>query len=133
MKTWSISDYYNFSEEFNRIGNSAQYCTLWINALFKDNESSKITFKTDWMYSDIVDYQDLLKIKTNFNTLLELAKSNFKIRIGNFILYRSWDVFQANELETAIEYLNEFVINYQFREHHCSTLTTCGNDIRIVG
>ena len=129
MKTWKKTDIYNFSVEFNRIESYNKYCQeqlaiLGINVDFIN--------KTDWNENDIVDMNDLNRVKKNINLLLEaidlsVSRLNISTQIN-----QNWTNEKANELETRLESIMNVITNWQFM-FDITGLKILGNEMKLGG
>lgn len=129
MKTWKKTDIYNFSVEFNRIEAYNKYCQEQLGIL---GISVDFINKTDWNENDIVDMNDLNRVKRNINLLLEaidlsVSRLNISTQIN-----QNWSSEKANELETRLESVLSVITNWQFM-FDITGLKILGNEMKLGG
>lgn len=129
MKTWKKTDIYNFSVEFNRIEGYNKYCQEQLEIL---GISVDFINKTDWNENDIVDMNDLNRVKKNINLLLEaidlsVSRLNISTQIN-----QNWNSEKANELETRLESVLSVITNWQFM-FDITGLKILGNEMKLGG
>ena len=129
MKTWKKTDIYSFSVEFNRIEGYNKYCQEQLEIL---GISVDFINKTDWNENDIVDMNDLNRVKKNINLLLEaidlsVSRLNISTQIN-----QNWSSEKANELETRLESVLNVITNWQFM-FDITGLKILGNEMKLGG
>lgn len=130
-REWSISDYYNFSVEFNRIESYNEYCKKWLP--YFNKEVSAFTSKLDWTINDIVDIKDYNRVKRNINLLLDTINSSLtRLAIDDSQANQVFNVEKANELEVRLKENLDFLGKAQFHNEICG-IAVCGNNLRLGG
>ena len=132
IKNWKFGDIYNFYIEFNRIESYNEYCKKLLtnhNIEFESFES-----KTDWTTSDIVDINDLNRVKNNINIIMEAlryASPSDKLDIS-YEENQKWTYAEANKLEKALEKNLEEISSWYFQYAICGFHNT-GQTLKIGG
>lgn len=129
-KNWAKNDFYNFSEEWNRIESFNEYCYKWLNEYYKVLDETMIN-KTDWKYTDIPDLKDYNRIKSNMNVLQKIFLSIKPFTIRN-VVNENFDFNKANTLEETLKENMLVLGNWQF-SYEITGLSVCGNNDRIGG
>lgn len=131
MKTWSKNSVYNVAEEFNRIESFNEYCKTWCKYFNPFFNPRRFTIKTDWNINDIPDINDIIRIKSNINTITQELKTgnNLDTTLVNNI---SFDYLKANVIELKLEDNQKALGNLQFK-NEITGLAICGNTNRLGG
>lgn len=129
-KNWAKNDFYNFSEEWNRIESFNEYCYKWLNEYYKVLDETMIN-KTNWQYTDIPDLNDYNRIKSNMNALQKIFLSIKPFTTRN-VVNESFDFNKANALEQVLKENMLVLGNWQF-SYEITGLSVCGNNDRIGG
>ena len=132
FKNWNKNDIYNFNIEFNRIEEYNKYIELWLKNYYGFSFET-LVHKTDWTIEDIVDLNDLNRVKRNINVLLkQLSISNNELRIVYIDNY-FFDEVKANQIESRLKSNLEVIGNSQW-QYNITGLTTCSNnDLKLGG
>lgn len=126
-KEWKSNDIYNFNIELNRIENYNKYVENWLNTYY--GFSTNLTHNVNWTVNDIVDINDINRIKSNINILLEQLNESERLPI-NTQVNQVWTSQQANEIEETMRIYIEVLGNLQFN-NNITGLTITGNDLRM--
>lgn len=126
-KEWKSNDIYNFNIELNRIENYNKYVENWLNTYY--GFSTNLTHNVNWTVNDIVDVNDINRIKSNINILLEQLNESDRLPI-NTQVNQVWTSKQANEIEETMRIYIEVLGNLQFN-NNITGLTITGNDLRM--
>ena len=133
QKEWNNKKVYNFSVEFNRIESYNQYVEKWLKEYFGINFGDvSFTHKTNWKETDIVDLNDLNRIRRNLNVLSYVTGDLIDPIPINTQLNQVWTSDKANELEEIVRVNMGGVGDMQF-SNHITGLAVSGNTSRIVG
>lgn len=129
MKIWKKNDIYNFSIELNRIEGYNKYCQEQLAFL---GITVDLTNKINWNENDVVDINDLNRVKKNINTLigaigLSVANLNISTQVN-----QNWTFEKANEIETKLDSILKVITNWQFK-FDITGLKILGNDMRLGG
>lgn len=126
-KEWKSNDIYNFNIELNRIENYNKYVENWLNTYY--GFSTNLTHNVNWTVNDIVDVNDINRIKTNINILLEQLNESERLPISTQV-NQVWTSKQANEIEETMRIYIEVLGDLQFG-NNITGLAITGNDLRM--
>lgn len=128
QKTWQSNYIYNFDVELNRIENYNSIVENWLVNYY--GVSLNLTHKVDWTMYDIVDLQDINRVKSNINKLLEVLGESVRVPVNKSQVNQVWTSRSANELEQAMATAMEVLSQMQFSSN-VTGLTICGNNSRL--